>query len=254
MKTILILVDGMRPDALTDLKIAQDTAKRARTTMSAQTVLPSSTLPAHMSLFHSVLPERHGTITNDYAPQVRPISGLCEVLKKQKKKSAFFYAWEQLRDLTRPGTLAYAKFVKGGAFGYDVANPILTEDAIRILHETDIDFLFLYLGYPDAVGHDKGWMSEEYMKSVKESWDCIDRVLGNLPADCSVIITADHGGHGRSHGTEAHEDMTIPIMLLGDGIDPALPIENATILDIAPTVTHLLSVEPDSDWEGKSLL
>jgi hypothetical protein len=48
--------------------------------------------------------------------------------------------------------------------------------------------------------------------------------------------------------------MTIPIMLLGDGIDPALPIENATILDIAPTVTHLLSVEPDSDWEGRSLL
>ena len=31
-------------------------------------------------------------------------------------------------------------------------------------------------------------------------------------------------------------------------------LENATILDIAPTVAKLLGAEPHAEWEGKSLL
>ena len=38
--------------------------------------MPSVTLPCHMSLFHSVDPDRHGITTNGYVPQVRPIKGM----------------------------------------------------------------------------------------------------------------------------------------------------------------------------------
>ena len=105
MRTLLILVDGMRPDALTDIPVAQSIIKRSLSTMNARTVVPSVTLPCHISLFHSVDPIRHGTTTNTYAPQVRPIKGLCEVLKDARKRSAIFYSWEQLRDISRPGSL-----------------------------------------------------------------------------------------------------------------------------------------------------
>ena len=81
MKTILILVDGMRPDALDNIEIAQKIIKKSTYTMNAQTVFPSVTLPCLISLFHSVAPDRHGTTTNVYTPQVRPIRGICEVLK-----------------------------------------------------------------------------------------------------------------------------------------------------------------------------
>ena len=77
MRVLLILVDGMRPDSLTDIQKAQGIIKKSLYTMEAQTVMPSVTLPCHMSLFHSVDPSRHGTTTNTYAPQVRPINGLC---------------------------------------------------------------------------------------------------------------------------------------------------------------------------------
>ena len=91
MRTVLIVVDGMRPDAIAAMPRVQKLLKNASYTMTATTVMPSVTLPCHMSLFHSVDPSRHGTTTNTYAPQVRPINGLCEVLLNHKKTCAFLY-------------------------------------------------------------------------------------------------------------------------------------------------------------------
>ncbi|MCI9552423.1 MAG: hypothetical protein HFE94_02675, partial [Acutalibacter sp.] len=86
MKVLLILVDGMRPDALGGVAQAQAMLARSAASLCAQTVMPSVTLPCHMSLFHSVTPQRHGTTTNTYAPQVRPVRGLCEVLAAAGKR------------------------------------------------------------------------------------------------------------------------------------------------------------------------
>jgi len=69
-----------------------------------------------------------------------------------------------------------------------------------------------------------------------------------------TIITTDHGGHGRDHGSDCDEDMTIPIFAFGGPFEGGRVLENASILDIAPTVAELLSVDPDTDWEGKSFI
>ncbi len=253
MRVLLILVDGMRPDALVKMDVAQDLIKKSTYTMEAKTVMPSATLPCHMSLFHSVDPWRHGVIMNVYTPQVRPIKGLCEVLLANKKKSAFFYNWEELRDLSRPNSLSFSYFYKGGE-DFERANNIVSGAAIDYLKENSVDFAFLYLGYSDAAGHKHGWMSNEYMEAIKNSWENINRVTTLLPEDYTVIITADHGGHDRTHGTEASEDMTIPIMIMGKGIEAGKVLQDANIKDIAPTIVKLLGVEPDEEWEGASLL
>ncbi len=254
MRTLLILVDGMRPDALSGQPLAQQIMQKASYTMRAKTVMPSKTLPCIMSLFHSIDPGRHGITTNVHTPQVRPIDGLCEVLHKNKKTSAFFYNWEELRDIARPGSLTYSFFCSGNDVGYDKANNKVTDAAIVHLHNNETDFTFLYLGYTDMAGHAYGWMSEGYMKAMDNSWDNIERVLKALPDDYAVIITADHGGHDRMHGLDIPEDMTIPLMLLGKGFAPGNEIGKASIMDIAPTVASLLDIEPDSQWEGKSLI
>ena len=85
MKVLLVLLDGMRPDAIGDIPQVQAMIREGASTLEAQTVFPSVTLPCHVSLFHSVDPMRHGTTTNTYMPQVRPINGLCEVLKMNGK-------------------------------------------------------------------------------------------------------------------------------------------------------------------------
>ena len=131
MRVLLILVDGMRPDSLTDIQKAQEIIKKSSYTMEAKTVTPSVTLPCHMSLFHSVDPSRHGTTTNTYAPQVRPINGLCEVIKYNNKSSAFFYNWEELRDLSRPDSLSFSYFCRDIDIGFDKADKIITDAAIE---------------------------------------------------------------------------------------------------------------------------
>lgn len=254
MKVLLILVDGMRPDALPKVETAQKIISKSAYNMNAQTVMPSVTLPCHMSLFHSVDPGRHGTTTNTYMPQVRPIDGLCEVLSRAKKTCASFFNWEQLRDLSRPSSLVYSYFVSGGKFGYDKANPMTADAAISFLNSTDVDFTFLYFGYPDAAGHTYGWMSPEYYASLENSWENINRVVDSIGDDYTVIITADHGGHDRTHGTDLPEDMLIPVIMYGKDIEPGEAFEGANIKDLAPTVTKLLGVEPDEEWEGKSLI
>lgn len=249
MKTLLILVDGMRPDAIEGIPEARKTMEGSAYALDATTVMPSVTLPCHMSLFHSVDPSRHGTTTNTYAPQVRPIKGLCEVLAAAGKKSAFFYNWEELRDLSRPGSLEFSFYSRCD----ERSDAYVTDAAIEYLKTNDIDFTFLYLGYVDVAGHTYGWMSDEYMSAVRVAWECIDRIVNALTDDYTVIITADHGGHLRFHGFDCPEDMLIPLIIKGKDFEAGRRFENSSIMDIAPTVTSLLGVEPNAEWEGKSL-
>ena len=254
MRVLLILVDGMRPDAIEKSDRVKKILNKASYSMNTNTVMPSMTLPCHMSLFHSVDPSRHGITTNVYSPQVRPVKGLCEVLLQNEKKSAFFYNWEELRDLSRPGSLEFSFFCKGRDVGYDKANNIVTDAAIECLSQNYIDFAFLYLGYTDMAGHEYGWMSKEYMNAIENSLDNIERIINSLPDDYTVFITADHGGHDRIHGTDMKEDMLIPLIIVGDGFKENTIIKSANIKDIAPTITSVLGIKPDVEWEGKSLI
>lgn len=253
MKVMMILVDGMRPDSLPDIATAQKIIGKSASTMNARTVMPSVTLPCHISLFHSVTPERHGTTTNVYAPQVRPINGICEVLKNADKRSAVFYNWEEIKDVSRPNSLTRSCFYSGRRLGYKLAGEELTDDAINYLKKYDTDFTFVYFGYTDFAGHKFGWMSDEYMEAMESSWNNIEKLMTELGDEYTYIITADHGGHDRTHGSDMPEDMTIPVVINGEGFEGALP-EDTTIMDLAPTIVKLLGVSPDEEWEGKSLL
>lgn len=255
-KVLLILVDGMRPDALEACghPFIERLKSESASTLEATTVMPSVTLPCHMSLFHSVPPQRHGIIDNVYTPQVRPIAGLFEQLQQHGKTGGMFYNWEQLRDVSRPGSLAHSCFISGTAYTYEETNDMLTNEAIVYISEHRPDFVFFYLGNVDEVGHRHGWMSEAYIQSVHESWASIERIVSGLPQDYAVIVTADHGGHDRTHGTDLPEDMTVPLLIRSRFTTPASPIRKANIIDIAPTITAIIGIPANSDWEGRSLL
>ncbi|MBE5750146.1 MAG: hypothetical protein E7346_04690 [Clostridiales bacterium] len=251
-KVLLILCDGMRPDAISDLGAVKALSEKSSYTFNAKTVVPSMTLPCHMSLFHSVKPDRHGVTTNVYTPQVRPINGLCEVLKMAKKKCAMIYSWEQLKDITRPGSLEWAYYEK------DFPDTLLhgrrfTDIALKYLQDQTPDFMFLYYHTPDILGHGYGWMSREYLDGVKAVWDYITEVVEKVSDEYTVMVTADHGGHDRVHGLDIPEDTTIPLFIKGENFEKGKVLDNVNIIDIAPTVADIMEVEKDQDWEGKSL-
>ena len=97
-------------------------------------------------------------------------------------------------------------------------------------------------------------MSETYLKSVYKAMDCIEKIYENLPEGYTLITAADHGGHGRSHGTDCPEDMTIPICFCGPRFTKNRAIPDVSIKDIAVTVADLLGVPKGKEWEGVSVL
>ena len=92
------------------------------------------------------------------------------------------------------------------------------------------------------------------MSYLSTAIDNARRVIEAFGDRYTVIITADHGGHGRSHGSTMPEDMTIPIFFKGPDFKPGEELHGLNIKDIAPTITRLLGCEPDPEWEGKSLV
>lgn len=251
-KVILISIDGLRPDGLLACgnPYVDVLLRECAHCLGGKTVFPSVTLPCHMSMFHSVPPERHGILTNLYMPQVRPVPGIFETVSAAGGRCAFFYNWDELRDIARPGSLAYS-FYRKMEPGVD-SDRCLTRQALDCIRETAPDFLFLYLGQTDEEGHSQGWMSPAYLRCVSDAISCVRQVIESCGEDYSVIITADHGGHDRTHGTQLPEDMTIPLLFRGGDFPGGRKLEQLSILDIAPTVLAVMGLTTPADWEGKS--
>lgn len=251
--TTLILIDGLRPDALAGDPYPHLAALKTRSSYSftAQSVMPSMTLPCHTSIFHSVPPSRHGILTNDWTPMVRPIRGLFDVAALAGKTCAFFYNWEQLRDIARPGSLLLS-YCRNDGEGNMQSDQAIAEAAAHFIRAETPDFTFVYLGTCDTMGHAAGWMSEMYLDHLHFVDAQLGKVLDALPEDHIVLLQSDHGGHDRTHGTEMSEDMTIPWMISGTGIRSGYAIQSeVSLLDTAPTLAHCLSLTAPSQWEGK---
>jgi predicted AlkP superfamily pyrophosphatase or phosphodiesterase len=253
-KVVLIMTDGLRPDAINETYTPNLVKFMARgaSTLNASSVMPSVTLPCHTSIFHSVPPSRHGIVENVWHPFARPLPGLVEQLKIHDKRSSFIFNWEQLRDLSRPGNL-YNSYFK--ATGDDIDGDEWTlKTALEYFSSTITDFTFLYFATTDVAGHAYGWMSDGYLQQATVVDGFLQQVLDVMPDDVTVIIQSDHGGHERTHGTEMPEDMTIPWMMAGPNVKQNYRIERpVSLLDTAPTVVHLLGVPAYSAWEGTAV-
>ncbi len=254
-KVILISIDGMRPDGLLSCgnTYVEELLKMSTYSMNASACYPSVTLPCHMSLFLSVPPERHGILSNTYTPPVRPVTGLFEALKGAGAVCGMFYGWEELRDLSRPGSLDRAEYIE--SYSEPSSDTVLTDRALSYINEKDPDFVFLYMVETDSKGgHDVGWMTDTYLEYISVAIDNVKRVIEAAGDRYTVIITADHGGHARGHGADIPEDMIIPMMFVGDSFEKGKEISDIGLLDIAPTVATVMGVPIVRDWEGKSLV
>lgn len=254
-KVVLVLVDGLRPDAIQQCSypFLREFMNKCTYTDEGKSVFPSVTLPCHMSLFHSVEPGRHGVLDNIYTRPVHPVEGLFEVLARNNKTCYFFYTWEELRDLGRPGSLVRQELSRYYTFGAQ-ADCEMCDRTIKAIQEEQPDFVFYYTGNTDEVAHKYGWMSQEYLESVDLAAKNIEKIVSILPEDYTLFITADHGGHDRMHGTDSQEDMTIPVLCYGSEWEAGRKLEDAGLLDLAPTIAHTLECIVPPEWEGKILL
>jgi predicted AlkP superfamily pyrophosphatase or phosphodiesterase len=252
---VFMIIDGLRPDALSGADLPHINGLRARgaAALQASSVMPSITLPCHMSMFYSVPPTRHGITTNTYTPLARPLPGLVEVAHAAGLRSAFLINWEPLRDLSRPGQLDFLYYRDNN---HDAAgDQVIADEAVRYLSSAQPDFTFIYFGALDAFGHKHGWMSDGYFSQLARADTAVGTVLEILPDDAVVLLQSDHGGHERLHGTDQPADMTIPWIIAGPGVRPDHEIaQPVNLIDTAPTLAHVLGLDPHPEWEGRIVI
>lgn len=256
--TVFIMVDGLRPDALAAARLPNINGLRARgaATLRASSVMPSITIPCLMSIFHSIPPSRHGVMKNDdlssSVARPLPVPGLVDQAKAANLNSAFFHHWEPLRNLNITGSLAFSYYRDNCYIQYPDADQVIADEAARYIASDRPDFAFVYLGMVDVAGHHYGWMSDGYLKQVERTDKAVGTVLNGIAGDSTVLLQSDHGGHDRSHGSAAPEDMTIPWLVAGPGIRAGYEIETpVSLLDTAPTLAAILGIPSHEGWEGR---
>lgn len=251
----VIVIDGLRPDALQ--RASTPTLDRlwqaGLYSWSAQTVLPSLTLPAIASLLSGVTPERHKILWNDWASERGRItvSTIFEIAHRDHIPTAAFVSKRKLEHLFGPETPF--SVVNGNARA-------LIEEAAKYIVERRPRLVFLHLSDVDDAGHRSGWMTLRQLQAVER----VDRAIGLLLTtledmkilnDSVIIVTADHGGHGRIHGTDDPRDLTIPWILWTSAIEIGHELlQPVRIYDTAATVLAALGLTIPLEWEGVPLL
>ena len=82
------------------------------------------------------------------------------------------------------------------------------------------------------------------MLDTLEELDMSDEVL--------VMLSADHGGLGYSHGSQADHDLLIPMFVRGPGVKAnhqfEFEVENK---DMVPTVFYAMGLKSSYWWRGR---
>jgi predicted AlkP superfamily pyrophosphatase or phosphodiesterase len=257
---IVISIDGLRPDAIDRFGAStlQGLARKGAHTYAAKTIFPSKTLPSHTSMLTGVTPEIHGiTWNNDRTAEV----GLVTVptvfteAKRQGFTTAAFFSKAKFRHLMVPGSLDYSQAPKGLDTWMATRTVV---DAINYLHYRKPNLLFVHIGEPDYAGHSVGWMSFAYGMAVKRADGAVGALLRAADATLgankyTVIISADHGGHGRDHGTDDPQDVTIPWIVWGKGVSAGAEPTDVHTPDTAATVLWLLGLRGPTEWTGSAV-
>jgi predicted AlkP superfamily pyrophosphatase or phosphodiesterase len=256
---VLVSIDGLRPDAISpsDTPTLHRLTFEGSYTMSAATILPSKTLPSHTSMLTGQPPSIHGVSWNTNARLTKrkvSIPTVFGVLRNEGFVTAAFFSKSKFTSLQKAGTLDYSQAPRG-LFGFWPADRTV-RDVQGYMTTERPNLLFVHFGDPDHAGHASGWMSPRYGEAVKRVDDAIAKLLtiaeksfgaGNF----TLIVTADHGGHDKNHGSSDPLDVTIPWIAWGDGVNPAELSRPVETFDTASTVLWLLGMAEPSTWAGE---
>ncbi len=260
---LLFSWDGLRPDAIEKAPAPHlmRLIREGAYCPTAQTIFPSATLPAHTSMITGLTVEKHRVLWNDYIPLLRIRhktvldlaweAGMECAIAAGKRK---FYHFHEDRKLE-----TYIGEKPDGQGHWPAKN--LVDPILDYLKAKRPRLLFIHFRDPDSAGHRHGWMGEEQMAAIRSADEALARILAAIDEDdhyrgrTTVIVTSDHGGQGKTHGSLSKEDMTIPWVAWGFGVAPGKTLTaRIRTYDTAATVAYLLGLDIPENWDGKPVL
>jgi arylsulfatase A-like enzyme len=251
---IILSIDGLRPDAiqLAPMPNLLELMKTSAYTLTAQTVHPSATLPAHASMLTGLCPSKHGVDWNDYLPEMGIAQGvdLFDIVRAAGLQTVMYVGKEKLQQVTDASSVD--KFVWINDRDKAVMQNLLAD------FPQDFGVLFIHFATTDDMGHVYGWLSPEQLSVVFRADEAIGELLAALDTiglrdETLLIITSDHGGHDTIHGSSMPEDMTIPWIASGPGVEARQLSTQVHTMDTAATAAYALGLTIPEEWDGVPL-
>ncbi len=234
------------------MPVLMNLLKQGAGTWTAQTISPSVTLPSHTSMLTGVSPKVHKVLWNDWQPE----KGLVTVptvfgIAKQKGLITALYAGKpKFKHLNIPGTL--------DSFGIpSYSAKRVAKVAAQYIVEKKPNLCFIHFADSDGAGHKNGWGSPEQVQAFADEDVALNTVItaiqqAGIAKESVVILSADHGGHDKTHGSKSPEDMNIPWIAWGSRVKPGFTITApVTTYDTAATALWLLDIPVPAKWDGK---
>jgi predicted AlkP superfamily pyrophosphatase or phosphodiesterase len=254
-RVLILSIDGLRPDAieLTPMINLQALMQEGAYSLVAQTISPSSTLPSHASMLSGLCPDKHGVDWNDYLPRLGFANGtdIFDLAHAAGLRTVMVVGKEKLRQVTQPESTDVFEFIND--------RDLVIAARVAELIPQGFGLMFVHFPTPDWMGHEYGWLSPEQYSVLFRADEALLIILNALEiagmrADTLVLVTADHGGHGTTHGTRQLEDMTIPWIITGPGVHHAVLPTNINTTDTAATVAWALNLPIQPEWDGMPVL
>ncbi len=229
-------------------------------TWEAFTIVPSLTLPSHVSMLTGVGIQKHQILWNDW-DETKPRLAVPTIFRFAKEAG-----------LSTAMIVSKPKFHTLGQTGYldtyqipeDFHAKGIAAAFAELLKTRRPELCFLHFGDPDFAGHGYGVTSPEKLRALADCDEALRAVVEAVSAagiaDSSVfILTADHGGHdvvnkdGKTvgtHGSADSVDVVIPWIAWGRGVRPGFEITRPVqIYDTAATALWLLGLPvPEGFW------
>ena len=139
--------------------------------------------------------------------------------------------------------------------GTVLADKVAAQAAAYIVQHKP-NLCFIHFADPDSVGHKFGWGSPQQLEAFAKTDAALDVVVkaigqAGIADETVVIVSADHGGHGRTHGSKNPEDMQIPWIAWGKGVKRGFAITApVNTCDTAATALWLLNVPCPPSLDG----
>lgn len=230
-RVMVISIDGLRPDLLlrADTPTLHGLLNQGSFTFWAQTTSFAVTTPSHVSMMTGARPLVHGIEWDYDLPLAKPVYPKVPTLFELAHKVGFttgMVAGKSKFDcFEKPGTLDYVWVPTATV----VPDREVLAHTLQMIWEHAPQVMFVHLPQTDTMGHAHGWASPQQMAAIHNADGCIGEIIEalrdkQLLDSTLLIISADHGGAGKSHGPDDVRSRNIPWIAVGPNVRPGIDL------------------------------
>lgn len=208
---LVVSIDALHPAALsaTSVPALHALMLAGWFTLQGRSVTPPKTLVAHTAMLTGLPPEQNGKRDNHWKPNDAQVAKptLFDDARQAGYRTAYVYAKPKLGYLINA---AVDEAALAPDDGIERVRDFFRQEGKR--------FAFLHVSGLEWAGSESGWLSKDYLDELRE----IDAALAPLFDDVSrrgayaIVVTSDHAGHDKLHGTDHPEDYKLPLIVSGN--------------------------------------